>query len=128
MSIDELVAKYSKIPGDIRISSKTYTHPGAWFTPYFKAENGDWHGVSQENIHLIYGSDMSDCQIYKKPKKKIRLYQWAYKTKDRSWDSTSYFYPTLEKATKFAEDMVDCDEKITKMIRLDHTMIEVEEE
>jgi hypothetical protein len=45
MTIDELMD--GKQPGEIKIAL-THWGKASWFQPYFKDENGDWHGVLED--------------------------------------------------------------------------------
>jgi hypothetical protein len=48
-TINELVSKYSKVPGDIRVSNLDYVN-GEWFTPFYTV-GGVWYGVDETGKH-----------------------------------------------------------------------------
>lgn len=79
MTIHELVAAYSKVPGDIKIwCSEWRAHE--FFIPYFRENKSNiWHGLDEEGEpYKFMEFECDDLRLYKEPKKKI-LYQYAYK-------------------------------------------------
>jgi hypothetical protein len=80
-TIGELVEKYSKVPGDIRVRASSW-RPDEWFQPFFSTKGGVWLGLDAEGIGLAYTPDYGDgtWQIYEdpKPNAKVKKWLWAY--------------------------------------------------
>lgn len=70
------------------------------------------------------GKTPIDWQLYQEPKKKKKLYLWAYKSNNGKYYSTTEFHENEADVPKTSS----CCVYDNKFIRLDHTMIEVEEE
>lgn len=114
-TIDELVAKYSKVPGDIKIKSSDWQE--SYFVPFFK-DHTAWHGLNQNGFHFQWTTDCDFFwELYTELRKKKKLYQWAYRELDGDWYSPCTFYAEVPKAW-YAQ----------KVQRLDYTMIEVDDE
>lgn len=66
-----------------------------------------------------------DWKIYEEPKKKVKLYKWALKNnKSNCWFETERFF---ENQNQLENEAYYTKPHYTEFIRLDHTMIEVEE-
>ena len=82
-TISELVAKHSKVPGDIRVTHSQWSElPAHNFTPYF-CDRFNWYGL--QNDDEVTG-DMSrwnilddDWELYTEPKPKVKRWLWADK-------------------------------------------------
>ncbi len=120
MTIDELVMKYSKIPGDIKLQDENLI--GVHFTPYCR-DTAHWHGLNENNVYSAYLGNRDRWQLYTKPKKKIKLYRWLTRnTVNRGYDDTVYCRDR-EEANRRVNNV-----NIEILHRLDETMIEVDEE
>lgn len=116
-TIDELVAAHSKVPGDIKIRQNSWDS-GEFFIPYFKDETY-WFGMNE-----LSTSDQwmitKDWELYTEPKKKIKLYKYAYRNSSKVWVETQYYFSEKPPTPAGYRD--------EPCIRVDHAMIEVEDE
>lgn len=116
-TIDELVAKYSNVPGDIKIRNFEFKWDhDQFFVPYFKNKSCNWLGLSEVGDSICFAEHKEGWQLYTEPKKKIKLYKWAVKHTDGEWGELNLFYESAPSDPRFVDSQ-----------RLDYTMIEVEE-
>lgn len=115
-TIETLVKEYSKIPGDIYIR---HSPSGVIFRPFFIVEETDTaYGISS-NGSTSHDADSTGWILYNE-KKKIKLYKWAF-DHNATWKDTSLYYQD--------EHSVRKDVRATNhVVRLDYTMIEVDDE
>jgi hypothetical protein len=75
-TISELVAKHSKVPGDIKVRRQC-RGPSDWFRPYFPIGDEWWRGQSFITPDARVSSEFNDWQLYTEPKPKIKRWLWA---------------------------------------------------
>ena len=90
--------------------------------PVIYLEHDDYAALSLDRAFNQYMTIRGPVRIETKPKKKIKLYKWAYKNFDGSWLDSVLFLPNEEAMNKMLLF------ESSQMIRLDHTMIEVDED
>ena len=112
-----------KVPGSVKVRKEgVLWGAGAYFVPYFCSNSGTWFGLRQDG----YQSDSDDAptdgwELYTepKPKRMVPTYLWAVRDL-HGVHQTDYYYST-------ASDLRKSHPSMTWYLRLDSTMIEVEE-
>lgn len=126
-TIDKLVAKYSKVPGDIKITCEQWDWGSdgyGYFIPFYKDGGGIWNGLDQDKASYTVDFEEENWMLYLEPKKKIKLYKWVYYDEDGCWRNTEEYFESKEGVN---ERLVY--KKLTHLIqRLDYTCIEVDDE
>ena len=98
--------------------------PDCWFAPAVIDEGEDVHGITD-----CFGCSSRDLasagwELYKEPKKKVKMYKFAYR-EGGSYCDTHRFYRDREQLVSSGRYSTS---QLSTAIRLDHTMIEVEED
>jgi hypothetical protein len=73
-TISELVAKHSKVPGDIVVKDGN-----AIFYPYFQDNESLWHGLNSANKYDSWDDLDKEWQLYTEPKVPIKRWLWVDK-------------------------------------------------
>lgn len=73
----------------------------------------------------IISVHVKQCELIERPKQKVKLYQFAHKGDDGRWRQTVVYYFKDEESLR--KEIFPKDSNV-ELIRLDHTMIEVDDE
>ena len=87
-----------------------------WFIPYYEIEDSCF-GPSINSKVANFRHDMKGWQLYKKPKKKVKMWKWLWKENCGSISETHCFYESEHGALQEYASIIQ---------RLDYTEIEVE--
>lgn len=119
-TINELVAEYSRIPGDIKITVSNY-RSDFYFIPFYNV--GDiWYGINDMGGSIYWDSEIS-WKLYTEPRKKIKLYKWLVRnTLQHYYQETETYGKNQEEVQKYLHG-----DHWLVIARLDSTMIEVDE-
>lgn len=98
-TISDLVAKHSKVPGDIRIQ---HEDSNDWFQPFFFVQ-GSWFGRNSMDVAVSFYGDLHRWQLYTEPKKKVVRWLWAYVGSYGNWILSDHFYSEHEAVGRFAK-------------------------
>lgn len=91
-----------------------------YFIPYFISSNHIVYGLNEVILGATYHSyNYVDWELYTEPKKKVRLYQYAYKNFNGDW----WMAGTLCKDGRKVKLLTGSEE----IKRIDNVFIEVEE-
>lgn len=122
-TINELMEKYSKVPGDLKLR---YPLLGkhSWFIPYFYLHKDKaWHGITNYSDYQgVYQGDADTWELWQEPKKKKKVAPYLMRRKDNLIVMTHTFYETDEAATHDWEDAGQ-----TTIRRMTELEVEVEE-
>lgn len=80
-TIKELVDAHSKVPGDIRVTTKSMC---GWFQPFFETPTDKWIGpCAANNEYLVVGKAANDdWHLYTEQKPKVKRAQYLVITSD----------------------------------------------
>lgn len=98
-TISELVEKYSKVPGDLRLKRVGWgaTH---WFAPYYASEYGNLHGLNEKGQSCAYSPDSSEWKLWQEPKRKRKMAPYLLRRSDGLVQLSLVFYETDIEAGK----------------------------
>ena len=126
-TLKELINTHSKVPGDIKVRCRDCP-VNSYFVPYFvDAASEHCHGLNHDgepdSFHAVY---TDAWELYTKPKAKVKLYQYAYRSSyDGKWlTCLNYFKNDQAFFTEYSGGAKSCP----RFLRLDYTMIEVDDE
>lgn len=123
-ALKELMGDLERGDGRKCIKTPFMHHKEFYFEPIFlDADKIYWHGLDDKGNYCRYEAEYgNDWQEWHPPKKKVKLYKYAYTTLSGIWmDSNCYM----------KNDEIDLwiqNNKIHNIKRLDYTMIEVDDE
>ena len=92
------------------------TEPNQWFEPIYKTNKGIWFGLTNLGCSYESAGNVSEWIEWIAPRRKVKLYKWAYKSAMGEWFETKRF------CAEYTHELS------VKVVRLDHTMIEVDDE
>lgn len=116
------VSKFEK--GDrVKIYDRIIIREGV--IDYVNEEKQQASILLDDGSKLACGYSFKQLELIERPKKKVKLYQWAHKGDDGRWRKTIVFYFATEEECRNHVFPKGSD---VELIRLDHTMIEVDDE
>jgi hypothetical protein len=106
-TIFELIAKHSKVPGDIKVRRPVWSGI-AWFQPYYTDADGDFVGPAENGYTLTLTGLDPDYELYVEPKPKVKRWLWASLTANGWWVRPYY----MTEADADADTMYRCKTRL----------------